>query len=168
MTCVKDAFRWVEHNLAILERYRGRGAGKHIAKRLSNLTVSSSFSGVGGAENALNAITKGVCHFYGEVQAPVNEWACEWFDESRYGLRMIEKSPWHVFSDITDFIAMGHRLELRELGAQMSFDALARLFMRSKGLVVDAADCTCCGKMCKVRSCELHVAGTHCVAWSIR
>eukprot|EP00959_Pyramimonas_sp_CCMP1952_P024878 522277-Pyramimonas_sp.AAC.1 len=91
VTSLRDAYRWVEHNLAVIFRWKGQRAIDAIQKKLGRCTVSTTFSGTGGAENALDAIACGLNHFYSQGDSkpatPTNVWACEWFDESRNELK---------------------------------------------------------------------------------
>ena len=97
---LRDAFAWVEHMLAVCQRFWGDTIGEAIADKLATLTMSTCFSGVGNAENALDAITRGVQHFYGGPSTlPANRWACEWYDESRCELVMLTHAPEHLFAD---------------------------------------------------------------------
>ena len=166
-----DAFKWVEHDLAILESLARAGRiGHTLKRRLRTLSLSTSFSGTGGPENAVNAIEKAIRCFYGggdDDLKPQNDWAVEWFDESRAELQMLPNAPKHIFTDITAFLRLGVQVEMRELAPHMSFDKLRDLLIKgAQRLFTDAAYCVRCRKYCKVWASDLHVAGTPCVAWS--
>ena len=166
MNNLRDAFAWVEHMLAICQRFWGETICEAIADKLATITISTCFSGVGNAETALEAITRGVQHFHsGPSTLPANRWACEWYDESRCELVMLTHAPEHLFSDVTDFLTVRHREALKRWAPMMSYEALAGLF-REGSLVSDVAPCVRCGKWCQASSCNVHVAGTPCPAWS--
>ena len=162
---LQDAFRWVEFNLGVLQRECSLDG---IATRLRNTRLSTSFSGTGGAENALDAIVHGLRRFTpGGCSPPTNEFAVEWFDESRYELRMLRNPPKHVFTDICDFIHPSFSQELKGAATNMSYESLRSLLtQRGKCLLEMSAFCVVCGKRCTATRCDVHVAGTPCVAWS--
>ena len=164
---IEDAYKWVQHSLHIAEQI-GDGSGKRISDALARLSVSTSFSGTGGAENALDALSKGCDAYYGRRDADyINAWACEYSDESRHELMMLDNGPRCIFGDIVDFVVLGFRQDLREQGPRMHYSDVERLFLQGgKKLVSLFAKCAKCGRQCEATKCTLHVAGTPCVAWS--
>lgn len=175
---VSDAFKWVEHNFAVLADWQGTGMLDRIGRAMDGLRVSSAFSGTGGSENVLDALAAGVQHFSpdfdGKRPSYSSEWCCEYFDESRYELRMLRHRPKHVFGDMTDFLHLGFREDLRKQAPRMSWQGVERLFTSQwRKLLTNRAPCdTCAGinscATCEASRCHLHIAGSPCVAWSSR
>jgi hypothetical protein len=165
-----DAFRWVEHNLAVIAGH-SRSSLRSIAKSLQQTTMSSSFSGIGAPENASHSICKGLAHFLGEEVAPRNLWACEYYNHSQHELCMLPDSPPCLFGDITEFISFGVRDDLKANASRMTYDDLIQLFFdvhtkSPTSLVGLSGFCLKHKRMCSLSQAVLHVAGTPCIAWS--
>ena len=81
---IGDSMRWASHFLAVLERHIGSVIVLAIANSVADLTLSTCFSGIGGAEVALGSIIAALYAYQGmstawaptfmEVSIPVVEW----------------------------------------------------------------------------------------------
>eukprot|EP00959_Pyramimonas_sp_CCMP1952_P306126 6406554-Pyramimonas_sp.AAC.1 len=165
---VSHVYRWVEHNFAILNHWLGAGSLDRVRDSVRcGLSMSTAYSGTGGAENAMHAICKACDFFFGGSSRVQHAWACEWLDESRYELAMLPDRPDHIYSDITDFLAIGYQQDLRERVPLMSYEAAESIFMKGHSkLITGRAFCVLSRSWCEARACDIHVAGTPCVAWS--
>jgi site-specific DNA-cytosine methylase len=170
VTSLADAFRWVEHNLAVLCRIQGSACLDRIASSLNRTTISTAFSGTGGAENACDAIQKGLLHFMPTDDINLTSlWACDFLRESQLELQMLPHSPECVFADMTDFVEPGLRADLKTQVPRMRYDDLLALFGnadKARRMVVDRAFCVKHQKICLSGRASLHIAGTPCIAWS--
>ena len=168
---LQDTFRWIEHYFSVISK-DAPTAIDEISRNIESLSISTSFSGVGGIENTMDCLYHGCCAFARRPpnRRPRNVYACELLDESRFELRMPDHPPAHLFSDITDFIAPEFRRELRNESPRMTHRDLERLFTNKdalrKGLILRKAHCEIHGKFCERGVATLHAGGTPCVAWS--
>eukprot|EP00959_Pyramimonas_sp_CCMP1952_P114839 2400814-Pyramimonas_sp.AAC.2 len=165
-----DANRWAEHQLTCALSYlKSQAPDKDIntlRQGIDGLTLSSSFSGVGGGENTTHAIQKCMEHFTASDIDVRTLWALDWDTECRMELMCLPSPPAHIFSDQRDCIHPRIREELKAHGHLMYYEDIERIF-RTPSSVVRCMQCALhAGCTCTTDVAELHIAGTECDAWS--
>eukprot|EP00959_Pyramimonas_sp_CCMP1952_P296321 6198863-Pyramimonas_sp.AAC.1 len=164
---LEDAFRWTEHNLAVLSNNASAApAGlEGLAKVAHDMAHSSAFSGVGAPEAALGMVLRRLGDAVGTTLRCENKFAIEKREESRVELMCHDCAPTCVFEDMMDFVNPKVRRVLESQGARMKFDDIVKIF-KSGMAIKSKARCRIHCKECDALYCRLHTAGTPCVVWS--
>ena len=146
VSCQQDLCRWTENCLSVtLQSMHGdaHSSMERFSKSMSHLSVGTSFSGVGGAENALSALFHCTKHFAPATSHPVFAWAVERNAESMAELRSMRNGPRCCFGDIQGFLQPAIKDLLVERAASMTFEQLETIFLIGKAVKDHGAWCYC-------------------------
>ena len=105
-----------------------------FAKAIRNTTLSSAFSGVGGAENSLEALYWCVHHFNPTNKRPTFTYAVEKNRESMGELATLENAPECLFGEIEEFVVAAVKDVLLPRAASMTYDQLEKIFTTGKAI----------------------------------
>ena len=162
---LRDAFRWVEHCLAVLSESLGHGTLGELGSTAQRTSMSTAFSGIGGAEVAAGCISAGLATFTGETAHLKNTYAFEVRPESRHELALLTNAPACIFGDLTDLLNPQVRDVLKDQAPRMQYEDLRKI-ISTNGVVRDRAYCYTHKQTCECQPATIHVAGTSCVSWS--
>ena len=173
-----SANRWAEHNLASAMKYMMEVTDAQHSRFTSNnqslelmhaaaeeMTVSTSFTGTGGAEASLRFTEMALGHYTGKgFPAGRCVWGCEKNLECQYELLMQPDLCGCVYDDITGFIRQGFQARLRKRGQDMPYEKLRNIF--AKEVMRLEAHCIRHNGPCTACRASVHAAGTECPDWS--
>ena len=139
-----------------------------LCKVLSDLTLSTAFSGIAAPENTLSIMSRAVEHFR-ELKrgsgAPRTLFVVELRTECQYELDMLEHPADCSFVDMTDCIKENVKATLRQHAKRMSWNDIVRI-VQSRRMVTRMMWCRKHQCKCEAKRASIHVAGTPCQAWS--
>ena len=166
-----DMFRWVEHYFAVCAASLGADALGRLSSVALGATISSAFSGIGGAEVAACIIAHAFAHFFdspADRQGLRSLWTLDSNEECRNELKMLWHDAAHashcVFDDILDLLSEKAEI-LKKNATKLSPDDLIKIIKTGKA-VSSKAWCHMHGAYCTLRKATIHVAGTPCPGWS--
>ena len=170
-----EANRWCEHNFAACLEYMC-GLNEKIAsdmegcslqqfaESISGLSMSTSFSGIGGAELGVDSTYRMLSSLSSCECTMKHSWSCEKFPESQTELLMMDNRCDCLFTDVRGCLKDSIRNQLMNAAPTMAYEDLLKIFQ--KDCITDHSYCRIHNRNCKVIQCFLHVAGTECPAFS--
>ncbi len=161
---IQDMFRWADHSLkfAAWATCESLDVTQSTAlSRLQGFSMSTSFSGIGGPEHALESM---IAQLGGSRSSVTHNYAIEVFQESRRELVLLPNVPSCIFDDINRF--WNPELDVNELWRIADFNTA----IPQGGSVILDGGCGYCtlhdSWLCKLMASSLHVGGTPCPDWS--
>ena len=155
--------------MTYIQRFKCEVGVDDIARQAERLTLSTSFSGTGGAELARHGGALCLGHMRARPLGCTTLWACDSDQECRYELRMLPEPPQCVLGDVTACIRNDVRSELTRHAHNMRYEKLQQIG-RSPKLLLNKWPRGCCAmhpdQECEVKKADIHAAGTECPTWS--
>ena len=173
---MRQASMWAEHNLErALAFCKGHGRERSVecfASTCHGTTLSTCFSGTGGAELSAQAECQALAFFSGcsleDVQFRTL-WACESNKECQIELQMLPHPPECIFTDVTHTICDKILPTLRGNAKTMRYADLQKIMKHPVAARAVMPKGSCVkhpGRCCRITQADLHAAGTECPAWS--
>lgn len=167
---LKDANRWLEHNIAVALQCAGDQLSlTQLAGVVHSMSITSAFSGIGSAETVVLGTCRALQSFLGEnMEPPPNLWCMELNPQCQDELSKLPHPPRCRFLDITTGINDKVKAVLLAEGGRMTYEDLKGIFTRStkRHIMSSSMWCHQHGRLCTLTQGHIHVAGTPCVAWS--
>lgn len=155
----------------IINRSGGKRAAEDIANKINGLRFSTSFSGVGAPDVAVDVLKHAAQEWLGLEPEHRVKYDCIFAVERdfvcQYELQLLPEPPQHIFGDITDFVNESFATIFIKHLDRWSYDELVH-FARTPNCVSRHASCVChptC-RACRIETADLHIAGTPCVDFS--
>eukprot|EP00959_Pyramimonas_sp_CCMP1952_P097124 2030086-Pyramimonas_sp.AAC.1 len=156
-------------------RYGGSNWLERFAQQLAGIQLSSSFSGVGAGDIAMEMLIEGVrrhmsssCGGCATIASPHhrNLFCVEFDRECQMELQLLPTPPEHLFGDILDFVNPRCRSHFRQNYTRFSYEQLQG-FINKGNFVKPTAPCVLHGGCeCDARRADIHIAGPPCVDFS--
>ena len=160
---LNDLQRWSEHHMAIVSEQWGVTRTNAAAASMGDATMSTAYSGTGGAEVATSFYTQCINAKTDSDLSTRNLFCVEYNVESQYELMMLTEVDCCIFGDMTNFLVPSIRQPLQKQAKRMRPEDLERIVVTKRNSSCSLKSwCVRHKRYCSAAAATVHAAGTPC------